>query len=203
MKTKIISISGLDGSGKTTQLELLQKYLRSRGNKIFYFHAVEFSIAQKVRKFFTGRKRKKEKLKSVIAATKNQVRLRKIAFLIDAIRFKFLLKKLEKQGYDFLVSDRFFYDNIVNISYLLHKNCPPKIERCMPVADLAFYLRTEPEDIMKRRRVPEQGVPYLIAKKNLYDTFSSMWNLIVIDGNRQIEEIFREITLETRRKLAD
>ena len=72
----------------------------------------------------------------------------------------------------------------------------------MPTADIAFYLRTEPTDIMKRRRVPEQGIPYLVAKKSLYDMFSSMWNLVEIDGTKSVEEIFKKISLEIRKRLA-
>lgn len=190
---KIISISGLDGSGKTTQIEYLQDFLESKGYKVSYFHAIDFSIAQKIRRLIRGRRQAKGINKSVIYATKNQIRLRKIAFLIDTIRFRFLLKKLEKQGFDYLVSDRFFYDNIVNIAYLLGKNFPPKIERYMPHADFSFYLQTAPEDIMKRKRVPDQGVPYLKAKKRLYDMYASMWNLVVIDGNGSREDIFKKI----------
>ena len=46
---KIITISaGLDGSGKSTQIELLKNYLEAQDKKVFYFHAVDFSIAKKI-----------------------------------------------------------------------------------------------------------------------------------------------------------
>ncbi|HLN19060.1 MAG TPA: hypothetical protein VK255_02730, partial [Patescibacteria group bacterium] len=35
----IITISGLDGSGKSTQIDMLKSFLESQGKKVFYFHA--------------------------------------------------------------------------------------------------------------------------------------------------------------------
>ncbi|MFZ5981968.1 MAG: hypothetical protein ACOYS2_00100 [Patescibacteria group bacterium] len=45
---KIITISGVDGSGKSTQIKMLTEHLRGQGLKVFYFHAVEFSLARKI-----------------------------------------------------------------------------------------------------------------------------------------------------------
>jgi len=41
---KIISISGIDGSGKSTQLKMLKKYLTERNKKVESFHSVSFSL---------------------------------------------------------------------------------------------------------------------------------------------------------------
>jgi len=45
---QIVTISGLDGSGKSTQIEMLKNYLESQKKRVFYFHAVDFSIANKI-----------------------------------------------------------------------------------------------------------------------------------------------------------
>ena len=136
MFMKIITISGLDGSGKSTQIEMLKTYLESQGKKVFYFHAVQFSIANKI---LCHRERNEVKRgdleiassqtprndKSVTKANWLQIQLRKLALGIDLCRFSKLLKKLEHDGYDYLVSDRYFYDSVINIEYLCHPGLDP------------------------------------------------------------------------------
>ena len=90
---RIISISGLDGSGKSTQIELLKEYFQARGKKVCYFHAVAFSIANKGAK--RGAQSVKRENKSITTASWLQIQLRKIALFIDLLRFKKLLRKLE------------------------------------------------------------------------------------------------------------
>lgn len=186
---KLISISGLDGSGKSTQIESLKQYLESKGEKVFYLHAIQFSVAN----IFAKKSRKKKaKTKSVTKASWLKIQLRKLALLIDLLRFKKLIYSLKKRGFTYIVSDRYFYDSVINIAYLENRRIAtfmPKI----PKPSIGFYLKVDPEVIMKRPRPADQGLKYLKAKKYLLDSHASLWNLTVIDGNRKKLEIFKDI----------
>jgi thymidylate kinase len=188
---QIISISGLDGSGKSTQIELLKNYLESQGNKVFYFHAIQFSLANR----FKNKEDNLNEQKSVTKATWLQIQLRKLLLMIDIRRFNYLINKLEQEGFAYIVSDRYFYDSIINIEYLSLPEISPAgfRKQSFREPDTAIYIQVDPEAIMQRERKPDQGVQYLKDKKGLYDSAIYAWDMKVIDGNKSKEEIFKEI----------
>jgi thymidylate kinase len=134
--------------------------------------------------------------KSVTSANFLQIILRKIFLRLDIWRFKILRRQLEKQGYDFILSDRCFFDTAVNIDYLCRKNgnlTTCELDSAAIKPDLAIYLKTSPELIMSRERTPDQGVQYLIEKNGLYEARIPAWNMLTIDGNGERANIFEEI----------
>ncbi|OGI27790.1 MAG: hypothetical protein A2359_03860 [Candidatus Moranbacteria bacterium RIFOXYB1_FULL_43_19] len=183
----LLSISGPDGSGKSTQIELLKNCLRSQGKSFYYFHAVEFSIGNLCQK----PKVKSQNIGSVTKANWLKIQLRKLALMIDTCRFNRLLKKLKV---DYIISDRYFYDTVVNINYL-EAELPSKIfaEKFIPWPDFAFYLKVDPEKIMRRERKPDQGLEYLAAKEKIYAQRIEDWDMMVLDGEKDKEEIFESI----------
>ncbi len=226
---RIVSISGIDGSGKSTQLKKLKEYFESKGKKVITFHAVSFSLINHLLK--KKKESKEQKLKEEHNQNPDQTTIfeqpakavtsgnfftiwaRKIILLIDVFRFKFLLKKLKKQRIDYLLTDRYFYDQIINILYLSYKekilnyiqtSKDKKISlklsflenmavKFIPKPDWKFFIDVSPEVALKRDREIEQGQEYLIIKRTLYKKFLKQWRIEIIDGDREVEEVFERI----------
>ncbi len=230
MVMKIITISGVDGSGKTTQLLLLKEYLEKKGFSVVLFHSVSFSLVNNLLK------KKKEKLarrvKEKSKVSQEQVSIfeeepakaitrsgwlgilaRKLVLLIDLYRFRRLLVKLSREGTDYLLSDRYFYDQIVNILYLsfqeriLHnltsprkKKVPVKLSLLLRLADRlivkpdrSFFIEVKPEVVLKRDKELEQDKNYLLIKNSLYRKFVPHWQIRVLNGQNSIENIQEKI----------
>lgn len=191
MPIQLITISGVDGSGKSTQLTLLKNKLEQDGHKVFYFHAIEFSSANKIARILKGKKEfVAGEEKATTQASWSSRQLRKVFLVIDIFRFKMLIKKLFNEQYDYVVSDRYFYDSVINILYLSHANTTLWFERFIPKPDKAFYMQITAEDIMQRTRIPEQGVEYLRNKIALFEQKKEAFGIISINASLAQDVVF-------------
>lgn len=169
-----------------------------QGLRVVYFHAVEFSLANRLFRLWRGLKQfESGQDRAVTRASLFSVLLREKFLFFDLLRFRFYRWRLQHARTDILLSDRFFYDSLINIAslsdHILVRFGLRLLERFLPRVDHAFYIDTPPEVIMARARVPEQGLDYLVRKEELFRKNVSTWGLVHINGNQPKEKVLADL----------
>lgn len=196
MKNRFISFEGIDGAGKSTQIELLKQKLLSVGQKCsIYREPGGTPISEKIRE---------------ILLDKNNLELSDDceSFLFLASRNQLLLEKiipdLDKDF--FVLCDRFNDSTIAYQGYgkdgdieNLNKVSDFAIKGRQP--DITFYLDIDVNTSMKRRkkliddRIEEKGAAYLEKVRNGFLELANQYSdrFFVLDADSNKNEIFLQI----------
>ena len=185
-KGMLICIEGIDASGKTTQAKLLVKNLNERGYEAVYTSEPTKGFFGQIlrQKILYGNKR----IPAVVEA---------LLFALDRLEHveKEIKPALEKEK--IVVSDRYIYSSI---AYQGAAGLDPawieEINRWAIKPDLAIYLDVPAEVIIKRLKRKRSVMETLENQKRVRKAYLRLVKegmLLLVDGNRPIEEIEREI----------
>ena len=193
---KLIVVEGIDGSGKSTQLHLLDKWLRSLGLNVFF---TEWNSSDVVKEITS-----KGKKKALLTPTTFSL-LHATDF---ADRYERNIAPLLEAGY-FVLADRYVYTAFARD---VVRGCSPgwvrKVYSFAAVPDIAFYFRLPPDVAMDRILEGRPKLKYYEAGMDLnlsndeyesyrifqsriadeYEGMSQKDEFVVIDGTQDIEE---------------
>ena len=193
---KLIVVEGIDGSGKSTQLHLLDKWLRSLGLSVFF---TEWNSSDVVKDITS-----KGKKKALLTPTTFSL-LHATDF---ADRYERNISPLLEAGY-FVLSDRYVYTAFARD---VVRGCTPdwvrKVYSFAEVPDIVFYFRVPPDVAMDRILAGRPKLKYYEAGMDLdlsndeyesyrifqsriveqYEAMAKKDNFALIDGTLDIEE---------------
>lgn len=207
-RIKFVSFSGVDGAGKSTQIELLCEQLKQRGLHIHVFRFWDdVARLRRIRegtghKVFKGDKGIGSPEAPINRRDKNvggwpMTGVRFFLYFLDAISLRNLFKKALFGDADFIIFDRYSYDELANLDLTsrVTRAFAGLIMRLIPRPDISFVLDADPE--AARARKPEYPIEFIRANRRAYMELDRIFGAFTVIAPMQIEAAHQEVVKNT------
>lgn len=208
----LISFSGMDGAGKSTQIDNLKSVAQQQGLKVtvltFWDNVVMLSryregFVQKVFKSESGigapGKPVNRRDKNVRGWHMNLVRHG--LYSLDAAHLPLVLNRAARSGADVIIMDRYIHDELANLplSNSLTRTYIKTVARLVPRPDIAFVLDADPD--LAYARKPEYPLDFLHKVRASYMDLANLLGTITVVPALSLPEAKRVVELSFRRIL--
>ncbi len=203
-RCKLVSFSGIDGAGKSTQIEILQDRLQQAG-----LHVVVITFWDDVARFtrfreatghalFKGDKGVGTPTAPINRRDKNvrsglMTALRLGLYFVDAFSLRLVVQKALRSDADFVIFDRYIYDELANLPL---RNPGARayvrlITKLVPRPNISYLLDADP--VQARARKPEYPLDFLCASRESYLTLSALAGGLTVVPAMPTPDVERQI----------
>jgi len=187
---KFITLEGIEGSGKSTVIKFLSKFLSKKNFSYKIFRD-------------PGSTKVGEKIREILLDKKNKISPYTELLLYLAARTQLIEEKIKNSflKYDFIICDRFFDSTLVYQGYALGIDITEKLVDMLSfkiIPDLTILLDTEPEEGLRRIKNKDriESRPILFHKKlregylKLKEKYPQR---IKIVKSKKLEDIYKDV----------
>jgi len=190
-KPLLISFSGVDGSGKSTQIENLRAALHAAG---LTTHLLAFwdnvVVGVRYREGFVHKVYKSEPGigapgKPVNRRDKNMrgwhlTAARHFLYFLDALNLRRVLTQSKETGADVIILDRYIYDELSNLNLAnpVSRGFVKTVLALVPQPDIAYLLDADPEAAYTRK--PEYPVEFMQKCRQAYFELANLLGTMTI-----------------------
>lgn len=206
----VLSFSGIDGAGKSTQIERLHHSLRQSGLSVlrlaFWDDVVVLpqfraGLSHKVLRgeLGVGSPGKPVRRKDKNARKWYLTLARAPFYLLDALSLRRVVARALKSQADVVIFDRYIYDQLANVAGNLAGQFYIRLLLALvPHPDIAYVLDADPEVALARK--PEYPLDFLQAYRRAYFRLSEMAREIVVVPPAALDNVERVISSEFRKR---
>jgi len=208
---KILSFSGIDGAGKTTQISSLQTWLHQAGLRVtlvtFWDDVVVLTRFREYvsHKAFKGDQGIGSPEKPLNRRDKNVVSLpvtamRFCLYFADAVSLRRKIRQLKKSNSDVVIFDRYIYDELANLPLKgwLARVFVRFVSSLVPKPDVAYVIDADPVAAVARK--PEYPLEFLRRNREAYLAVARLTGDITVieplpiaDAGSKIREAFLKL----------
>jgi thymidylate kinase len=209
----LITFSGVDGSGKSTQIEGVVELLEHNGLRVrrlaFWDDVV---VLTRYREGFVHHVFKSEKGigapdRPVNRRDKNMrgwhlTLARHLLYLLDAMHLRMVITRERQASADVIIMDRYIFDELANLPLCstLSRAFVRMVSVLVPRPDIAFLLDADPE--AARARKPEYPVEFMRECRGWYQQLATLLGGMTVIPPLQLTEARQQVTSAVSRILS-
>jgi thymidylate kinase len=208
----LLSFSGIDGAGKSTQIERLHNRLVASGASVlrlaFWDNVVFLS------RFRAGISHKVLGGEVGVGAPETPVRrqdknvrrwyltlARSPLYLLDVLKLRRTVVKAKLSRRDVIIFDRYIYDQLANVpDNLIGRTYVRMLLKLAPRPDIAYLLDADPEAALRRK--PEYPLEFLYDYRRAYRRLAHMAPEMVLIPAGDVNEVEESVAQEFRKRCA-
>jgi len=208
-RLRFVSFSGIDGAGKSTQIEALRTRLNGAGLRVllvtFWDDVARLTRIREIsgHTLFKGEKGVGTPDKPVNRRDKNVQSwyltvVRFWLYFVDAISLSIVVAKTRRTDADVVIFDRYLYDELANLSLRnrIVRAYVRTLLKFVPRPDVSYLLDADP--VQARARKPEYPIEFLHSSRASYLALSRLMGGMTIIDPQPVEDVERQVLQKFR-----
>ncbi|HWI66887.1 MAG TPA: hypothetical protein VNS88_00665 [Nitrospiraceae bacterium] len=210
---RFVSFSGIDGAGKSTQIETLRARLNEVGVHVllvtFWSDVARLTRIREVTShtLFKGDRGVGTPTRPVNRRDKNvrswyMTAVRFALYFVDAISLRFVAAKTLSGDADVVIFDRYLYDELANLSLRnpIARAYARLLLMLVPKPDICYLLDADPVQACARK--PEYPLDFLHSSRASYLGLAELVGGMTIIAPQPVEEVARQVLQQLMTKLS-